>query len=327
MSEESTIPEKVAISKESDVKRFFKNFGYFSSSEKSLFEKIGSLLDRALYLFLYVLATSLLSISCAFVSANGKWWWGIFIGIVLLVLATLGNHFDMEKSEEKISDLEEKLEAEKVKVRDVAEESERTGIKLQETKLKLVETHEQLVTSILKSIFKNLELDTYTRISIYFEKDGQFLILGRYSQNPKFKEIHTRVFPINKGALSKAWEHGEYFDDKCCSYEGNKSNYERYQLENLDYNQKQTERLTMKSCEYVGVALTHIDEHIGVILFESESKKFVDIRRAGILEQVNNYHTQLSDRIISGKLIHSESKPTRDVDEEFMSTMQGQSKE
>lgn len=78
----------------------------------------------------------------------------------------------------------------------------------------------------------------------------------------------------------------------------------------------------MKSCEYVGVALTHIDEHIGVILFESESKNFVDIRREGILEQVNNYHTQLSDRIISGKLIHSENKSTRDVDEEFMSTMQ-----
>ena len=310
------------MSEESAIKKFFNKFGYFSSSEESFFKKIGSLLDRALYLFLYVLATSVLSISCAFVSANDKWWWGIFIGISLLVLATLGNHFDMEKSEEKISDLEKKLETEKIKVRKVGEESERTGIKLQETKLKLVETHEQLVTSILKSIFKNLELDTYTRVSIYFEESGQFLILGRYSQNPKFKEIHTRVFPINKGALSKAWEHGEYYDNKCCSYESNRSDYERYQLENFDYNQKQTERLTMKSCEYVGVALTHIDEHIGVILFESESKNFVDIRREGILEQVNNYHTQLSDRIISGKLIHSENKSTRDVDEEFMSTMQ-----
>lgn len=315
------MPESDVIPKYSALKNAFNQFGYFRTSKEGFFEKIGSLLDRTIYIFLYVVATLVFSISCAFVSSNNHWWLGIGIGSLFLILAAIGNHFDMERSKEENSEIKKKLEIEKIKVRKAGEESERTGIKLQETNLKLIETHEQLVTSILKSIFKNLELDTYTRVSIYFEECGQFLILGRYSQNPKFKEIHTRVFPINKGALSKAWEHGQYHDDECCSYDDDKSGYEHYQKQKFDYDQEQTESLTMKSCEYVGVALTHIDEHIGVILFESENKEFVSKQRDGILEQVANYHTQLSDRIVSGKLIHSEKQSTKDVDEEFMLTM------
>lgn len=312
---------------DSFLKKKLNKFGYFSSSKKGLFTKIGSLFDRGFYLFLYVLATSVVSISCAFVSSNNTWWWGITVGIILLVIATLGNHYDMEESKELVTKLRSQLKVEENNVRRSGDVSERTGIKLQETTLKLIETHEQIVTSILKSIFKNLDLDTYTRVSIYFEENNKFSILGRYSRNPKYKEIHTRVFHINKGALSKAWEHGEYSSSECCSYADNKLGYQEYQLKEFNYSLEQTEKLTMKSREYVGIALSHIDEHIGVILFESESEAFVDDYKNGIIEQVDKYHSQLSDRIISGKIIYSENSSVKNVDEDFISSMKHQLKE
>ncbi len=176
------------------------------------------------------------------------------------------------------------------------------------------------MNSILVSISKTLELDTSTRVSIYFEDNNEFSILGRYSSNPKLSAVRTLSFPINRGALSKAWEQGEFFDDKCCP--------QNYQKDNFGYGVRETNSLTMKSCEYIGLAVKAYDSNIGVILFESECRGLVIRHKENIIEQVNSFHSQLSNAIISGKTIDKEKRGNKNgVDEEFIASIQTSSEE
>ena len=310
------------------LKKALAHFGYFNKSTKYNFEKAGVLVDKSLYIIFSVISTVILSVSCAFLSTNDIWWSGVIFGFVALIISALGHHYDMERSIKLVEDLKRDLELETSKVRENLKFIEKLGIEQEEVKVRLDDIHTQLVNSILVSISKTLELDTSTRVSIYFEDNNEFSILGRYSSNPKLSAVRTLSFPINRGALSKAWEQGEFFDDKCCPHSENKRKYQNYQKDNFGYGVRETNSLTMKSCEYIGLAVKAYDSNIGVILFESECRGLVIRHKENIIEQVNSFHSQLSNAIISGKTIDKEKRGNKNgVDEEFIASIQTSSEE
>lgn len=45
-----------------------------------------------------------------------------------------------------------------------------------------------------------------SRISIYVEQQGQFVLLGRWAKNEKFRRVGRRSFPIDQGLIGQAWE-------------------------------------------------------------------------------------------------------------------------
>ena len=310
------------------LKKVLAHFGYFNTSTKYNFEKAGILFDKSIYLIVSVVSTVILSVSCAFLSDNSIWWSGVILGLVALVISALGHHYDMERSIKLVEDLKRDLELENNKVKDNLKFIEKLGIEQEEIKVRLDDIHTQLVNSILVSISKTLALDTSTRVSIYFEDNNEFSILGRYSLNPKLSAVRTLSFPINRGALSKAWEQGEFFDDQCCPHSENKKKYQNYQKNNFGYGMRETNNLTMKSCEYIGLAVKAYDSNIGVILFESECRGLVEQHKEDIVEQVNSFHSQLSNAIVSGKTIDKEKHSNKKgVDEEFIASIQKSSEE
>lgn len=45
-----------------------------------------------------------------------------------------------------------------------------------------------------------------SRISIYVEQQGQFVLLGRWAKNEKFRRVGRRSFPIDQGLIGQAWK-------------------------------------------------------------------------------------------------------------------------
>ena len=146
-------------------------------------------------------------------------------------------------------------------------------------------------------------LNSDNRISIYFEFNNNFLLLGRFSENPNFKKTHAIQFSIDKGALSKAWQEGYYEDLKCPVYTKKPSSRKPYYEHNkivYDFSKAKLDKLNMKSCNFIGHAIKDAGNSIGVILFES-TKHDLEIKKDLINEVFQNYQNVLARLVRLGK--------------------------
>lgn len=142
--------------------------------------------------------------------------------------------------------------------------------------------NKQSIENHLKIINNTIGCSSCHSISLYFEYNGLFLILGRFSENPKLSIINTTQFPLDKGALSKTWEQ-EYFEDFSCPVFSNnkdsKKKYYDYQKSTYDFSKQKASSLNMKSCNYIGIRIKDNGIPIGVILFESIQNDLLSKKR------------------------------------------------
>lgn len=149
------------------------------------------------------------------------------------------------------------------------------------------EKHEEVVKTWLKMISIDCKLTTFERLTIYYEDNGEFTLLSRYSQNKSYDKVHNQKFPLDKGVISKSWQHNDYKEEKSPLFIDDNSSYYEYMTRIYDYDQTKLETINMKSDKYYGLAIQEADENIGVLLYEkisqSDSADFVtkctDIRR------------------------------------------------
>ena len=278
----------------------FNKFGF--SGESDFFLRLGDGFGKGLFILLAAIGTVLLSIGSAFagsfelsqgwVEVNGFWkstgfilfnpYTGLGFGALLFLIGAIGTYQDQSKQNKKMNDLtseNSKHSETKSALNTVQEE-------IQETKSQLIEKHNELVTTFLKGVFRQLELDTHARVSLYYEHDEEFYILARYSANPTYSKIHRQKFPLNQGVISKAWQHNCHEEINCPSAIDDFEAYKKYLEDTYQYETGKINALAMNSCRYYAKAIVDADVHIGVIVFESTQTNFLG---ADLKDQVNSY--------------------------------------
>jgi len=200
---------------------------------------------------------------------------------------------------------------------------------LESLRNKLSESHDKLVTTWLKGCSRELNLDTYDRVTIYFCVGDHFYVLARHSMNPKFGEIHRQKFSKVRGVISEAWEHKVCVDtENIPSYDTDPNGYKQYMHDKYGYSEEKVEALTMKSCKYVATSISEADNPVGVIIFESEQQgKFKKQKVAQIMKYCKDHQSYMTDFIRDGirynKSVKVTPKGENDVDHEFLSIFQG----
>lgn len=205
----------------------------------------------------------------------------LFYGGALFLVGAVGTYKDQDRQNRKmleLNDKNEELDRTKSALNSAQEE-------LQESKSKTIGLHGELVQTWLKGMSKFLDLDSNSRVTIYYEHDEEFYLLERYSKNPTYAKVHRQKFPLNQGVISKAWEHASHIENNCphsSSYE----EYAEYLNKAYDYDRDKIDALTMKSCRYYAKAIIDADIHIGVIVFEGTESNFFE---SDLENRINDY--------------------------------------
>lgn len=286
-------------------------FGY--SENKGLFEKminplnwLARFFDKSLYDIGLLCLPILIGVLANFVNSEYKF--GVVIAIIIfLVLAVLclrKNHLDKDGLSNKNKELDDKNKELDGKNRELLEKIEKINGDFRLLNQQSIESHLKIINDAI-----NLGVDH--RISVYFEHNGLFLILGRFSNNQKFRIIHTTKFPVDKGALSKSWEQGYYEDFGCPIYSidvnkkskktiATNQSYYQYQKDNYGFDKKKVNSMNMKSCNYIGLHVKDNGLPIGVILFESIQND-LESKSGVICEVCEKYLNVLAKLILTGK--------------------------
>lgn len=250
-------------------------------------------------------------------------WFLFLVGGIFLIIGSLGNHNDNQtllSENNKLSLENQKLESLEEELNFSKEENETYLAQLQDK-------HQELIQSWLKTLYNHLKLTSKDRITIYFVQKKEFTLLGRYSSNPKIKEVHNQKFPINQGVISLCWQHGTYKENDCPSFYEKEEEYYEYMLDEYNYGRDKMSTLTMKSNKYFGVSIRDVDDTLGVILFEScdKTQKKFDTICATINSYCSKYESYLSkfvkDAIELDRL--SNVKISDNIDDEALEILGG----
>jgi len=277
----------------------FKKFGF--SGESEFFKILGEGFGKGLFILLASIGTLLLTIGSAY-AGSFEWdkQWAdtsgnfnslklmlfnpissLVSGSVLFLIGAFGTYFDQNRQNKRM----ETLDSENKTLSETKSALNATQEELQAGKSKILELHNELVTTWLKGLAKYLDLDSNSRVSVYYEHDEEFFLLARHSKNPKYAKIHRQKFPLNQGVISKAWEHETHTESNCPASDC-WEDYKLYMQENYSYEPKKLDSLTMKSCRYYAKAIIDADIHIGVIVFESTEINFLE---SDITARINEY--------------------------------------
>lgn len=69
----------------------------------------------------------------------------------------------------------------------------------------------ELFNSYLTLMIKNLSFNHTERISVYKVHEGNFVLIGRASDNPTLCRIGRSRYPLEEGFIGKGWAEGEFF--------------------------------------------------------------------------------------------------------------------
>jgi hypothetical protein len=173
---------------------------------------------------------------------------------------------------------------------------------LKEDNLKISQENENLTLDFFSTIEVLLQFiglgplefgshnDCNERISLYVHnKQSGFYIIGRYSHNPSLSEMDkTKQYSTKQGCLAKAWEKGNYFDNKFPDIK-NFNHYYTYSENNYSIPKDRVKKIKMKSRLFYGLRIMdQNDKSKAVIMIESTTNNRYD-------------ETSLDDMFIRGK--------------------------
>lgn len=270
------------------------------ASNREIFSKIGAKIDKGGYLAITSVATLFSGFFLKLLSESGfntlPFWRFLFLTItsaLFLIFGIIGGYKDSKKLLDAKNEIQKKFD-------ELDRKYENLTISLKEKEGDLRLLHEKLVRSWLKNIDVEIRMENSERVSIYFVKNDEFYILGRYSQNPKLEKIHTQKFALDKGVLSLAWENGQHTELSCPVYKDSRDSYVDYIKKTYGYSEEIIDRFTMKSCNYIGVSIEDRGKRIGVMLFESEAESLVN-KEDDITTVMNSYSEQIRGLIVDGQ--------------------------
>lgn len=259
----------------------FGKFGFTGTS--TFFPRIGEILHKGFFIGCATIGTLLLAVGgpteagaklpeessdLSFETAEVFYQFldiSFLFGGVLFLIGAIGMYFDQDKQQKEIRN------SDTLRMQlNHAQEAFQSGL----AKTRILQT--DFAQNWLSHAFKNLKLDSFARVTIYYEVDREFILLARYSCNPDISEVHMQKFPIDKGIISQAWRHGIHIEKDAPSYDDDASIFEGFMTKKYEYGSRKINSLSMKSCRFIAIAIKQADHNIGVILFESTDKGFLN---------------------------------------------------
>lgn len=277
----------------------FKEFGFSGNSD--FFKNLGDGVGKGLFILCAAIGTVLLTVGGAFAGSyvfstnweatEGFWhcaWLIIFnpnsaliSGGALFLLGAVGTYKDQDRQNKNMLALTQENEL----LNDTKNALNSAQEELQESKSRVIGLHGELVQTWLKGMSKYLELDSNSRVTIYFEHDEEFYLLERHSKNPTYSKVHIQKFPLNQGVISKAWEHESHIENEC-PHSSSNEDYIDYLINTYGYEREKIKSLTMKSCRYYAKAIIDADVHTGVIVFEGTDINFLENE---LIQKIDQY--------------------------------------
>ncbi len=316
-------------------------FGFTGNSE--LLKNFSIKLGQWWYIFIAAAGSAMISIAASYTGAYNysnhleqysnivsfiifiPWTW-LITGTIMIIYGGKGTYNDLQNINTANKELmaeNEKVYKLKEKINSITEDSEALQNQLSNLQVKLV-------TTWLKGCARQLNLGTHCRTTIYYYVDQNFYLLARYSQNPKYAEIHRQKFSRVNGVISKAWQHKVCVDiENIPCYKKEPEQYKEYMQDKYGYSHEKTEKLAMKSCQYVAISILEADIHIGVIVFESDKPGLWKTQKvAQIKKHCTEYQSYMVDFIHGGvrydKTVKVSANADKDVDQEFIKTFGGE---
>ena len=162
---------------------------------KNNWEKIGEAIqDYWTKITLAILALSLGVIKIFFSDSN------IMIGLVILIV--IGNivilFYDLSQ-QKRLSALQKEIS-----------ELDSEKKKLQESNERWKNGFDDFFRNSLIFLYNSLGYTERERILVYRHEDNRFILIGRYSRNPKFNNKGRDSYPDNEGFIAKGWEEGDF---------------------------------------------------------------------------------------------------------------------
>lgn len=292
-------------------------FGFTGGAK--IFEGIGSFLDKSFYNISASVGTIFLTLGGAYASSYKNTeefnsvagplsflsyiitnpYFYLAAGSIALIFGALGIYRDQNNLENENSILRKENKETKLLESSLNSSQE----EVEQLKSNIYHIHQKLVETWLKGLAKQIELDTHSRVTIYYENNEAFTLLARYSSNPKLAKKHKMKFGLNQGVISNAWEHGEFLEESSPLYSGGNDEYNEYMSKKYKYSAKELNAISMKSCRYFALSITEADDNIGVILFESEkSEAFPEEKRKNIRDYCTDYQSHLCSFVRDGLL-------------------------
>ncbi|EJL8259206.1 TPA: GAF domain-containing protein [Vibrio cholerae] len=210
----------------------------------------------------------------AFLLTNPKL--GLVVGVVLFVIGGIAAHYREKDTSAENDNLKSKvftlentlassnrdLESANKKIQNLLSD----GRELKEENFRL---HEKKVETWLKGLCKYIDLDNTSRVSIYYVDNEHFKLLSRKSPNPLLSKFNPKLYKLEKGVLSLAWQLGKHVDDDVPEEDGK---YSDHMKSKYGYTDDELAEIRMRSLFIMGLAIIDADDNIGVIVFESEKK-------------------------------------------------------
>lgn len=182
-----------------------------------MFEKIGKFIDRYKTELLFMLVTAAYTSTSYFFSTTTKFFnekvSGNQIGWFIIAICIIVNVFTI------INKIKNK-EVEKEKELIVGELN-----KCKKTLERVEKSYFDLCSDNIASIFRELNFNSTERISIYKHTGKNFVILGRFSQNPTYNKKHRDYYPDNEGFIQLGWERGDFFINNIPEWRGKGKEY------------------------------------------------------------------------------------------------------
>ncbi|RAK01654.1 GAF domain-containing protein [Aliidiomarina maris] len=240
-------------------------------------------------------------------------WYGLFIAVCILggAWGAIGTQKDSRTSIEYANQKKVENESLSQQVNEAEEQLQKERAKSAELQVSLVET-------FLNSTITYLELTAEDRVSLYFVFQHEFHLVARCSEDQHWKQPHRQKFPIDLGVIGQAWRKRICIVRNCPPYEPeSEASYEKFMLDNFNYSKQMLAPLNMKSCRYYAESIADGSDTIGVIVFESVRKEFLD-----------NHETNITEFMAKNSLLLS--KLTRDAierNQEVKIAIQGRTRE
>lgn len=115
--------------------------------------------------------------------------------------------------------------------------------------------------------------DCSDRITLYSHDPTakEFVLIGRFSANPFYRDVRRSTYPDNEGCMAKAWENGYAFIDDLPNPIESAAEYVAQQAESGRFSEEATRELRMKSRLYYAYRImdTRSLTPIAVVVVES----------------------------------------------------------
>lgn len=145
------------------------------------------------------------------------------------------------------------------------------------------------------------------RISVYVEQQGQFVLLGRWARNEKFRRVGRRSFPIDQGLIGHAWKSKDGVA-KVRNLPADEDAWAADQCKRYGYDEQTVRNLTMQSRSISAVRIDNGPKS-GVFVIESELAdafsivEIHDLKKHKLLVDINH---AISDANVINPMLGSE---------------------